>query len=141
MKEYNSIIKLEIPAGKANPAPPIGPALGQHGVNIADFCRKFNDKTKEEEPGTPLPVIIYVKKNKSFDFVVKKPPTSFMIKKAAKIEKGSSKPGILQPHTISMKQVEEIAKQKMDDMGEDNIQSAISCVSGTARSMGVEVSD
>jgi len=140
MEDYVNVIKLQVPAGKANPAPPIGPVLGQHGVNIAEFCKKFNDQTKNEEAGTPLPVTIYVKKNKSFVFEVRKPPVSFMIKKAAGVEKGSTDPGLKSGGTVSYDSVEEIAKQKMEDMGVDSLKSAISSVMGTARSMGMSVS-
>lgn len=137
-KELVAQIKLYVPAGQANPAPPVGPALGQHGVNIMMFCKTFNDKTKGRE-ALPLPVIISVYKDKSFDFVIKTPPSSALIKKAAKLAKASGTAGKEVIGSLTMKQVEEIARMKMDDLNTVDMQQAIATIAGTARSMGIEV--
>ena len=137
-KEVVAQIKLYVPAGQANPAPPVGPALGQHGVNIMMFCKSFNDKTKGKE-ALPLPVIISVYKDKSFDFVIKTPPSSALIKKAAKLAKASGTAGKEVIGSLTMKQVEEIAKMKMDDLNTVDMKQAILTMAGTARSMGIEV--
>ena len=137
-KEAVAQIKLYVPAGQANPAPPVGPALGQHGVNIMGFCKQFNEKTKGRE-GYTLPVIITVYKDKTFDFIIKTPPTSVLIKKAAKLAKGSGQAGKEKLATITRRQVEEIAKTKMDDLSTKNMVQALKTVEGTAKSMGVEV--
>src|SRR5208283_5901016 len=131
-------IKLQIPAGQANPAPPVGPALGQHGVNIMMFCKSFNDKTKGKDP-LPLPVVITVYKDKSFDFVIKTPPTSALIKKSAKLAKASGIAGKGVIGSLTLKQVEEIAKMKMDDLNTIDMKDAVATIAGTARSMGIEV--
>ena len=137
-KEAVAQIKLYVPAGQANPAPPVGPALGQHGVNIMGFCKQFNEKTKGKE-GYTLPVIITVYKDKTFDFIIKTPPTSVLIKKAANLAKGSGQAGKEKLATITRKQVEEIAKTKMDDLSTKNMAQALKTIEGTAKSMGVEV--
>ncbi|HOK18517.1 MAG TPA: 50S ribosomal protein L11 [Caldisericia bacterium] len=137
-KEVEAIIKLQIPAGKATPAPPIGPALGQKGINIMQFCNEFNQRTKDQE-GIVLPVIITVFKDKSFTFEIKTPPVSELIKKTLKIEKGSGDPIKNKVGKLSKKQLHEIAEKKMKDLNTDSIEAAIKIVEGTARSMGVEV--
>lgn len=137
-KEVIAQIKLYVPAGQANPAPPVGPALGQHGVNIMMFCKAFNDKTKGRDP-MPLPVIISVYKDKSFDFIIKTPPTSALIKKAAKLAKASGTAGKEVIGSLNMSQVEEIAKAKMEDLNTIDLKQAAITVAGTARSMGIEV--
>lgn len=138
-KEIEHNIKLQIQAGKANPSPPVGPALGQAGVNIMDFCNAFNEKTKTLDG--PIPVSISVYKDRSFDFVTKLSPTSYMIKKALKLKKGSKAPGQDIVKSISMKQVKEIAEQKMQDLNANDIDAAAQMVAGTAVSMGIEVLD
>jgi large subunit ribosomal protein L11 len=139
-EEKEVIIKLQIPAGKANPAPPVGPALGGSGINIMDFCKAFNDKTAQMG-GTIIPVVITVHKDKSFDFITKEPPMAVLIKQAAKIQKASGKPNRDKVATITMAQAEEIAKAKMPDLNAASLEAAISMVKGTARSMGVVVED
>ena len=137
-KEVANIIKLQIPGGKASPAPPVGPALGGSGVNIMDFVKQFNDRTANQA-GTIIPVVITVYKDKSFEFITKEPPMAVSIKKAAKVEKGSGKPNKEKVATITMEQVEEIAKTKMPDLNAASLETAMSMVEGTARSMGVVV--
>jgi len=137
-KEVVAQIKLYVPAGQANPAPPVGPALGQHGINIMMFCKQFNEKTKGRE-GLILPAVIKVYKDKSFDFIIKTPPTSVLVKKAANLAKASGQAGKEKIGTITVKQVEEIAKQKMEDLNTADMKKAIITIKGTARSMGVEV--
>ncbi len=137
-KEIIATIKLYVPAGQANPAPPVGPALGQHGVNIMGFCKSFNEKTKGRE-GLILPAIINVYKDKSFDFIIKTPPSSVLIKKAANLAKASGTAGKEKIGSITKKQVEEIAKTKMEDLNTGNLEQAMKTVAGTARSMGIEV--
>ena len=139
-KESVAQIKLYVPAGQANPAPPVGPALGQHGVNIMMFCKQFNERTKGRE-GLILPAIITVYKDKSFDFIVKSPPSSVLIKKAANLAKASGQAGKEKIATLHKKQIEEIAKQKMEDLNTSDLNQAIKVVRGTARSMGIEVID
>ena len=139
-KEVTSIIKLQIPAGKATPAPPVGPALGSSGVNIMQFVKEFNDRTANQ-PGIINPVVITVYKDKSFEFITKVPPVAVLIKKAAKIEKGSGKPNKDKVAKLTMAQVKEIAEQKMPDLNAASLEAAMSMVKGTARSMGVTVVD
>ena len=139
-KEISTIIKLQIPAGKATPAPPVGPALGGSGVNIMQFVKEFNDRTAKQA-GLIIPVVITVYKDKSFEFITKEPPMAVLIKKAAKIEKASEKPNREKVATITKAQVEEIAKQKMPDLNAASLEAAMSMVKGTARSMGVVVAD
>src|SRR4026207_1283875 len=137
-KEVSAQIKLQIPAGKANPAPPVGPALGQHGVNIMEFCKQFNART-QKEGDMIIPVIITVYSDRSFAFITKTPPVSILLKKAAKIESGSKMPQKDKVGKVTMAQVKEIAERKMPDLNCLNVESAMSQVIGTARSMGLEV--
>ena len=139
-KEENKVIKLQIPAGKATPAPPVGPALGAAGVNIMAFVKGFNDRTANQ-PGMIIPVVITVHKDKSFEFITKVPPVAVLIKKAAKIEKASGKPNREKVATLTKAQVKEIAEQKMPDLNAASLEAAMSMVAGTARSMGVVVAD
>lgn len=139
-KEIGSVVKLQIPAGKASPAPPVGPALGAAGVNIMDFVKQFNDKTAQMG-NTVIPVVITVYKDKSFEFITKEPPMAVLIKEAAKIEKGSGKPNREKVAKLNKAQVEEIAKKKMPDLNAASLEAAMSMVAGTARSMGVTVED
>ncbi len=139
-KEITNVIKLQIEAGKATPAPPVGPALGSSGVNIMQFVKDFNDRTANQ-PGMIIPVVITVYKDKSFEFITKVPPVAVLIKKAIKIEKGSGKPNKDKVATITLEQVKQIAEQKMEDLNAASIESAMSMVKGTARSMGVVVSE
>ena len=139
-KEIGSVIKLQIPAGKASPAPPVGPALGASGVNIMQFVKEFNDRTANLN-GMIVPVVITVYKDKSFEFITKEPPMAVLIKKAAKIEKASGKPNKEKVAKLSKAQVEEIAKQKMPDLNAASLEAAMRMVAGTARSMGVVVED
>lgn len=138
MKKVTGKIKLQIQAGKANPAPPIGPALGQHGVNIMQFCKEYNAKTQDKQ-GTIIPVEITVFEDRSFDFVLKTPPTSELLKKAAKIEKGSAKPNQNKVGSISKAQITEIATIKMPDLNAVDIEAAERMVAGTARNMGLTI--
>jgi large subunit ribosomal protein L11 len=138
-KKIVGFVKLQVPAGKANPSPPIGPALGQRGLNIMEFCKAFNAQTQGVEPGLPLPVVITAYADKSFTFIIKTPPTSVLIRKAAKIEKGSSKPNSDKVGRLTRAQVEQIAKQKTPDLTAANLEAAMRTVAGSARSMGVDV--
>ncbi len=137
-KEIAGLIKLQIKGGQANPAPPVGPALGQRGVNIMEFCKAFNEKTKSMM-GQPIPVVITVYKDKKFDFIIKTPPASHFIKEAAKLKSGSKEPGRIIVGSITMKQVEEIAIAKMKDLNAFDLKEATKIISGSARSMGIEV--
>lgn len=137
-KKVTAQIKLQVQAGKANPSPPIGPALGQHGVNIMDFCKAFNAKTANDV-GSIIPVVITVFQDRTFTFITKTPPASMLIKKAAQIEKGSSTPNKDKVGKVTRDQVVEIAKLKMDDLNAVDIEGAVKIISGTARSMGIEV--
>lgn len=139
-KEIGSVIKLQIPAGKASPAPPVGPALGGTGVNIMQFVKEFNDRTANLG-GVKIPVVLTVYKDKSFEFITKEPPMAVLIKKAAKIEKASGKPNREKVAKITKAQVEEIAKQKMPDLNAASLEGAMSMVAGTARSMGVVITE
>ena len=139
-EQQEKIVKLQIPAGKATPAPPVGPALGAAGVNIMAFVKEFNDRTANQ-PGMIIPGVITVHKDKSFDFITKVPPVAVLIKKAAKIEKASGKPNREKVATITKAQVKEIAEQKMPDLNAASLEAAMSMVAGTARSMGVVVAD
>jgi len=132
-------IKLQIPAGQANPAPPVGPALGEHKVNIMEFCKKFNEATKNEEPGLIIPVEITVYQDRSFDFVLKQPPVAVLLKKAAGIQKGSPEPNRLKVGRVTMEQVRRIAERKLPDLNTDDLEAAIRTVLGTAKNMGIEV--
>ncbi len=137
-KEFEKMVKLQLPAGKATPAPPVGPALGQAGVNIGDFCRQFNDKTKDS-PGMIFPVVIYVDKKKNFTFDIKTPPASVLIKKEAGLAKGSGEPNKNKIGKITKEQVKKIANIKEKDLNSYTIESAMRMIEGTARSMGVEI--
>ena len=137
-KEVTSQIKLQIPAGKANPAPPVGPSLGQHGVNIMEFCKQFNAKTQKQE-GSIIPVVISVYKDRSFSFITKTPPASDLLKKAAGVIKGSGIPHKNKVGTITQAQLEEIAKLKVEDLNASDVPAAMQVIAGTARSMGITV--
>ena len=138
-KKIVGFIKLQVPAGKANPSPPIGPALGQRGLNIMEFCKAFNAQTQGVEPGLPLPVVITAFADKSFTFIIKTPPATVLIKKAVKLEKGSSTPHNNKVGKITRAQLEEIAKTKMKDMNAASLEAAVRTLAGSARSMGVNV--
>ncbi|GDX55476.1 50S ribosomal protein L11 [Methylophilaceae bacterium] len=138
-KKIVGYIKLQIPAGKANPSPPVGPALGQRGLNIMEFCKAFNAATQTVEPGLPIPVVITAFADKSFTFVMKTPPASILIKKAAKLEKGSPRPHTDKVGKITRAQAEEIAKTKMADLTASDMDAAVRTIAGSARSMGIEV--
>jgi len=137
-KEVIAQVKLQIPAGQASPAPPVGPALGQHGVNIMQFVKEFNDRTKDKQ-GYIIPVVITIYKDRSFTFVLKTPPASELLKKAAGIAKGSGEPNKVKVGKVERSQVEEIAKMKMPDLNTDDIEAAMRIIEGTARSMGIEI--
>ena len=139
-KEISGYVKLQIKGGQANPAPPVGPALGQRGVNIMEFCKAFNDKTKSMA-GKPVPVEITVYKDKKFDFKIKSPPASYYIKEAVKLKGGSKEPGRNIVASISKKQLEDIAKEKMNDLNAHDINEAVKIIAGSARSMGIEVKE
>lgn len=138
-KQVKAMVKLQIPAGGANPAPPVGPALGQHGVQIMDFCKQFNEKTKKFEAGMIIPAVITIFTDRSFTFITKMPPVPALLKKAAGIAKASSVPNKDKVGTVSKAQVEDIAKQKMPDLNTRDLEAAMRMVAGTARSMGIEV--
>lgn len=138
-KKISGYIKLQIPAGKANPAPPIGPALGQHGVNIMEFCKAFNAKTQNDDPDMKIPVVITVYADRSFTFETKTPPAADLLRKASGIAKGSGKPNREKIGTISRAQIEEIAKKKMTDLNTTDIAAAMKTIEGTAKSMGLTV--
>lgn len=138
-KKMKAQIKLQIPAGSANPAPPVGPALGQQGVNIMEFCKQFNDKTKKMEKGMTIPVVITVYEDRSFTFITKMPPVAALVKKAAGVAKASGVPNRNKVGKITAAQVEEIAKQKMPDLNANDMEAAKLMVEGTARSMGIDV--
>ena len=139
-KEITGYVKLQIKGGQATPAPPIGPALGQRGINIMEFCKAFNEKTKSFM-GKPVPVVITVYKDKKFDFIIKSPPASYFIKEAAKLKGGSKEPGRVVVGSITKKQAEKIAQEKMKDLNAHDIDEAVKIISGSARSMGIEVKD
>ena len=138
-KKIVGYIKLQVPAGKANPSPPIGPALGQRGLNIMEFCKAFNAQTQKMEPGLPIPVVITAFADKSFTFIMKTPPASILIKKAAKVEKGSKTPQSDKVGKLTRAQAEEIAKTKMPDLTAADMDAAVRTIAGSARSMGIEV--
>jgi large subunit ribosomal protein L11 len=138
-KKVVGLIKLQVPAGKANPSPPIGPALGQRGLNIMEVCKAFNAQTQKMEPGLPIPVVITAYADKSFTFIMKTPPATILIKKAAKIDKGSPRPHTDKVGRISRAQAEEIAKTKMPDLTAADLEAAVRTIAGSARSMGIEV--
>ena len=138
-KKVVGYVKLQVPAGKANPSPPIGPALGQRGLNIMEFCKAFNAQTQKMEPGLPIPVVITAFADKSFTFIMKTPPASILIKKAAKVEKGSKTPHTDKVGKLSRAQAEEIAKMKMPDLTAADLDAAVRTIAGSARSMGIDV--
>ena len=138
-KKIEAYIKLQVPAGEANPSPPVGPALGQHGVNIMEFCKAFNSQTQKAEKGLPTPVVITVYSDRSFTFVTKTPPASILLKKAAGIPKGSSTPNTSKVGKVSRAQLEEIATTKMVDLNATDMDAAVQIIAGTARSMGLDV--
>jgi large subunit ribosomal protein L11 len=138
-KKIIGFVKLQVPAGKANPSPPIGPALGQRGLNIMEFCKQFNAQTQGMEPGLPIPVVITAFADKSFTFVMKTPPATILIKKAAKIEKGSKIPHTEKVGTITREQAEQIAKTKQPDLTAADLDAAVRTIAGSARSMGIVV--
>ena len=140
-KEVEGKLKLQVPAGQANPSPPVGPALGQRGINIMDFCKMFNDKSKSEQPGVMLPVVVTYFSDKSFTMDIKLPPASFFIKEAVKLKGGSKEPGRNIVASISKKQLEDIANQKMNDLNAHDLEEAIKIIAGSARSMGIEVKE
>jgi large subunit ribosomal protein L11 len=138
-KKVEAYIKLQVPAGQANPSPPVGPALGQHGVNIMDFCKAFNAQTQSLESGMPIPVVITVYADRSFTFITKTPPASVLLRKAAKIEKGSGVPHIEKVGKVNRSQLEEIATLKMPDLTASDMDAAVRTIAGSARSAGIEV--
>jgi len=138
-KKINAYIKLQVPAGQANPSPPVGPALGQHGVNIMEFCKAFNAKTQSIEPGLPTPVVITVYSDRSFTFITKTPPAAVLLRKAAKIQKGSGEPNTKKVGMVTREQLEEIAKTKEPDMTAADMDAAVRTIAGSARSMGLNV--
>ncbi len=140
-KKIEGYIKLQVPAGQANPSPPIGPALGQAGLNIMEFCKAFNAETQNMEPGMPIPCVITAYKDRTFSFITKTPPASFFLKKAAKLPKASSEPGREIVAMVTMKQVREIAEKKMIDLNTKDIDAACRMIAGSARSMGIEVQE
>lgn len=138
-KKVDAYIKLQVPAGQANPSPPVGPALGQHGVNIMDFCKAFNAQTQSMEQGLPIPVVITVYADKSFTFITKTPPAAVLLRKAAKIEKGSGTPNTVKVAKVTRAQLEEIATVKMPDLTAADMDAAVRTIAGTARSSGIDV--
>ncbi len=138
-KKVNAYIKLQVKAGQANPSPPVGPALGQHGVNIMEFCKAFNAQTQGLEPGLPTPVVITVYSDKSFTFIMKTPPAAILLKKAAGISSGSGRPNTEKVGTVTRAQLEEIAKTKEPDLTAGSLDAAVNTIAGTARSMGLNV--
>jgi large subunit ribosomal protein L11 len=139
-KEITGYLKLQIKGGQANPAPPVGPALGQRGINIMEFCKAFNDKTKEFM-GQPVPVVITIYKDKKFDFIIKTPPASYLIKEAMKLKSGSKEPGRVSVGTITKEQLKKIAEAKMKDLNAFDIEQAIKIIAGSARSMGIQIKE
>ena len=138
-KKIDGYIKLEIPAGQANPSPPVGPALGQRGLNIMEFCKAFNSASQKMDPGTPIPVVITAYADRSFSFITKTPPASYFLRKAARLEKGSSEPGREMVGTVTQRQLREIAEAKMVDLNANDVEAAMLMIAGSARSMGLEV--
>ena len=140
-KKIDGYIKLQVPAAQANPSPPIGPALGQRGVNIMEFCKAFNAATQDMEPGMPIPTVITVFGDKSFTFETKSPPASFFLKRAARLDKGGNEPGRESAGSVTMAQLRDIAAQKMQDLNANDVEAACRILAGSARSMGLEVRD
>ena len=137
-KDIQAYVKLQVPAGSANPAPPVGPALGQHGLAIQEFCKAFNDRTASMEKGMPLPVVVTVYADRSFDFVIKTPPASVLLRKVIGIEKGSATPNSVKVGKVTRPQLEEVATAKMPDLSANDMDAAVKIIAGTARSMGLE---
>jgi large subunit ribosomal protein L11 len=140
-KKVAAYVKLQVPAGQANPSPPVGPALGQHGVNIMEFCKAFNAQTQNQEPGLPVPVVITVYADRSFTFITKTPPAAVLLRKAAGIDKGSGTPNTDKKGKVTRAQLEEIAKLKMPDLNAADLDAAVRTIAGSARSAGIEVAD
>lgn len=140
-KKIEAHIKLQVPAGQANPSPPLGPALGQRGVNIMEFCKSFNSETQSLEPGMPIPCVITVYADRSFSYVTRTPPASVLLRQALGLDKGSPTPNTDKRGTVTRAQLEEIAKKKMPDLNTDDLESAVRIIAGSARSMGVEVEE
>jgi large subunit ribosomal protein L11 len=140
-KKIEGYIKLQVPAGQANPSPPIGPALGQRGVNIPEFCKQFNAATQKLEPGSPIPTVITVYSDRSFTFEMRTPPASYLLKKAAKIGSGSKEPGRAVAGTVTQAQLREIAETKMKDLNANSVEQAMKIIAGSARSMGLQVQE
>ena len=140
-KKIDAYIKLQVPAGQANPSPPLGPALGQHGVNIMEFCKAFNSQTQGLEPGLPIPVVITVFADKSFSYITKTPPASVLLRKAAGIDKGSGEPNLNKVGTVNRGHLEDIARQKEPDLTAADMDAAVRTIAGSARSAGIEVED
>ncbi len=140
-KKIKQFVKLQIPAGKANPSPPVGPALGQAGLNIMDFCKEFNAKTQEFTAGTPIPVVITAYEDRSFEFITKTPPASYLLLQAAKVKKGSGEPNKVKVGTVTISQLKEIAEVKKVDLNSNDIDAGARIIAGTARSMGLVVED
>jgi len=140
-KKVDGYIKLQVPAGQANPSPPIGPALGQRGVNIQEFCKSFNAATQKIEPGSPIPTVITVYADRSFTFEMKTPPASYLLKKAAKTKSGSKEPGRTVAGKVTQDQLREIAEAKMQDLNANSVEQAMKIIAGSARSMGLEVQE
>ena len=140
-KKIDAYVKLQVPAGQANPSPPLGPALGQRGVNIMEFCKSFNAETQNLEPGMPIPCVITVYADRSFSYVTRTPPASVLLRQALGIDKGSPTPNTDKKGMVTRDQLEEIAKKKMPDLNTDNLESALRIIAGSARSMGVEVEE
>jgi len=138
-KKVNAYVKLQVPAGKANPSPPVGPALGQHGVNIMEFCKAFNAQTQQLEQGLPIPVVITVYSDRSFTFILKTPPATVLLKKAVGIDKGSPTPNSQKVGTVTRQQLEDIARQKEPDLTAADLEAAVRTIAGSARSMGLKV--
>ena len=140
MKKVVGLVKLQVPGGQANPSPPVGPALGQHGVNIMEFCKSFNARTQGDK-GMIIPVVITIYSDRSFSFVTKTPPAAILLKKAAKVEKGSGEPNRIRVGKVTAQQVREIAQTKLPDLNTDDVEQAMETIKGTARSIGIEVAD
>lgn len=140
-KKIDAYIKLQVPAGQANPSPPVGPALGQHGVNIMEFCKAFNAQTQGLEPGLPTPVVITVYADRSFSFITKTPPASVLLRKALGLDKGSSTPNTIKVGKATRAQLEDVAKAKMPDLNTDDLDQAVRIIAGSARSMGIETEE
>ncbi len=138
-KKIEGYLRLQVPAGQANPSPPVGPALGQRGINIMEFCKAFNARTQDMEPGAPVPTIITIYQDKSFTFEIKTPPASYLLKKAAGIQKGSQEPGLKSVGQVTRAQIREIAEAKMKDLNARDMDAAMKIIEGSARSMGLEV--